>query len=612
MRAAVRRDLGAPAPPVWLILTALTVLDLLVFGQILGHSFVAYDDGLFVYENAQVKRGLTSESVRWALTSAELGYYPLTWLSHMADVELYGMNAGGHLATALLLHILSTCVLFLALRSLTANTVNSAVVAALFAVHPMHVESVAWVSERKDTLSTLFGMLALAAYARFACTRSALHMVLVALAFAASLASKQMLVTLPFVLLLLDFWPLGRRDWSRAVIEKIPLFVLTAAAMSLAFLGQRNLQAIQAAMPLSDRIENALVAYVKYIGKLFWPTDLAALYPLTDVSFGDAALAALLLLAITALLFALRRSAPYLITGWLWFLGTLVPVIGIVQIGSQSMADRYTYVPYIGLFIAIVWAIPKRALVPAAAIVIAVCAFLAWKQASFWRNTESLFEHTLAVTGPNALAEYTLGQTLQLTDPDRALTHLRRAIEITESSTAAAGTPHAQAYVGVGTALLMKARAENDPAARTKLIDEATAAYERAIAIDPEGTASARRNLAVAASMRPRVLPAAPPDVRELNALIEDGVRRLNANDVDGAVNAFREAVRREPAAVAWRVYLALAYMKGNRNADAAAQLEEARRLDASRANDYVTKALRMTPDPANLDTTISRLRGGR
>ncbi|HET7712800.1 MAG TPA: hypothetical protein VFL80_12780, partial [Thermoanaerobaculia bacterium] len=517
---------GSHAVPV----AILVLLNLLVFGQILGHSFIHYDDGQFIYENETVKRGLTSDSLRWALTSTELGYYPLTWLSHMLDVQLWGLRAGGHLATSLLLHILSALLLFFSLVRMTALRWPSALVAALFAIHPMHVESVAWASERKDTLSTLFGMAALFFYACYARpadgemrgVRRNWMLWWTVGAMALSLGAKQMLVTLPFVLLLLDYWPLQRLG-RRAVVEKVPLFALTLIGSWLAVAGQKNLKAIQSTemLPLADRIRNALVAYVSYVGKMFWPDDLAVLYPLQRIASPAAAAAALLLLGITAGAWYARRRAPYLLTGWLWFLGTLVPVIGVVQIGSQSMADRYSYFPYIGLFIAAVWGgrdllarteAAQSVRIAIAVLVIAALSIRAFVQTSHWRNTSTLFEHVLAVTGENPLAEYTLGQSLQLTEPDRALAHLRRAAAIMERTKqerpdVPMPPEYAQSYVGIGTALLMKARASHEPSQQIALVEEAAEAYRMALRIDPAAD-NARRNLALAEAMRPRTDPA--------------------------------------------------------------------------------------------------------
>jgi protein O-mannosyl-transferase len=615
----------------------LVALNLIVFSQILRHEFLGFDDAVFVYQNEHVNRGFSADSVRWAFTATDRGWYPLTWLSHMLDVELFGLKPAGHFASALLFHILATLAVFLAVRLLTAaeggrpHTIPSAVVAALFAIHPMHVESVAWVSERRDTLSTLFGMLALAAYARR-------RHVLVAIAFLASLLAKQTLVTLPFALLLLDWWPLGRlpREWRRAVLEKIPLFAITLLGVWMAVAGQKSMGAMSTTeiVPLFLRLSNAAVAYASYLQKLVWPVDLAVIYPLRVVTSGEVALSVMVLFAITAAAFVFRRKAPYLLMGWLFFLGTLVPVIGLVQIGAQSMADRYTYVPYIGLFIAAVWgirdlarhfALDPRAAFAAAAAIIAILAAQAWQQTRHWKNTVTLFEHTLAVTGPNPIAEYTLGQALQMTAPDRAIPHFRRIIEIAD--TIRRGVPpylYAQSHIGLGTSLLNQARATKDPAAALPLIDEAAGAYRKAIQADPQNSGPAQRNLTLAATMREAYAKATPPATtnpapamkpdpavgdKEVDKLLDQGVAAMNARNMDAAIAVFRQAVDRQPASVATRMYLGLAYIRMARNAEAAAELQKAHEIDPLRANEYITRALKMPPGPRNLEDVIAGLR---
>lgn len=606
------------------LLTALlVVLPILVFGQVAGHKFLNYDDAQFVTANEYVRGGLSAEGLGWAFGSAAIGYYPLTWLSHMVDVELFGLNAGGHLLSALLLHILSTLALFLALRQLTGATVRSAFVAALFAIHPMHVESVAWVAERKDTLSTLFGMLALLAYA-YRRERTWL----VGAALAASLLSKQMLITLPFVLLLLDWWPL-RRLSAAAVKEKIPLFVLTVIGAVVAVIGQRNLNAVQTAdaLPFGDRLANASVAYVRYLAKLFWPTDMAVIYPFAGVSTGAMLGALALLAAITIAAWSLRKHAPYVLMGWLWYLGTLVPVVGIVQIGAQSMADRYTYFSYIGLFVAIVWGLHdlfgpagEPALRYAGYAAVAVLAFVAWKQTSYWQSTETLFEHTLAVTGPNPVAEYSLGQELQVTDPDRALPHLQRVIELADAAmranpSAARPEAYTQAHVAIGTALLTKARGAKTPAEQLNYITGARRMYERALQLDPNAAAAAK-NITIADQMKAQLAPVAAPGTptpvpdkkQQLDAFLDAGTAESQQGHRDHAIEQFRKAVALAPESVEAHVYLALGLGQAQRNADAAAELREAKRLDADAANTFVTKAMRIQPAPDNIDRLIASL----
>ena len=586
-----------------LLAAGIAVLTAVVFGQVITHQFVAYDDGQFVYENPHVRAGLTLDSIRWAFASAEIGYYPLTWLSHMADVDLWGVNAGAHLVTALLLHIASSCLLFFALATATGAPLRSAVVAALFAIHPAHVESVAWISERKDTLSTLFGMIALLLYVRPPTLRRQIG---VCVMLAASLLAKQMLVTLPFVFLILDWWPL-RRGWR--VIEKLPLFAIAAAGAILAIIGQRNLNAIQSSVvvPFSTRLQNAMLAYVRYIGKLLWPDDLAPLYPLRVPNAAAAGLAFALLVAITVAAWVLRKRAPYLLAGWLWFVGTLVPVIGIVQIGATELADRYTYFPSIGLFIAIVWVVaevvPERVAVAAAAITIAALAVVAFIQVSRWKDTETLFTYTLQVTGPNPVAEYTLGQSLETRDPDRAIEHLRRAIELSEAALrdniyAQPPAILAQSYVGVGTALLTKARTVPDNA---HLIDDAIAAYEGALRFDPNA-GNAKRNLALARSMR------GVRSASDVDRALDEGVALSRQHRFDEAIAAYRRAVALAPQSAPAHVYLGIGLAQAQRNAEAASELRAAAAIDRTRANRFVTGILRLQSADDNLDRLIAQL----
>src|SRR5438132_7979128 len=485
-RTAVRQDGLKPV----LHLIGLIVLTLAVYAQVTSHSFLNYDDGQFIYENAHVVHGLTWDSIGWALSSTSIGWYPITWMSHMLDVDLWQMQAGMHVLTNVFLHVASACILFLALTRMTGAAWPSVTVAALFAIHPAHVESVAWVSERKDTLSTLFALFALLFYATAPERR-----LRVFVAMALSVMAKQMYITLPFVFLLLDFWPLGRMNNLRArVMEKVPLFALTLFGAIMAVVGQRNLTALRnlESVTLTTGLSNAAVAYVRYVGKFFVPVDLAVLYPLEVISAGVAIAATILLVAISLAAFRYRNTAPYFFTGWFWFMGTLVPVIGIVQIGTQAIADRYTYFSFIGLSIAVVWSIPRRVLAPVAAVVIIAFAAIAYRQAGYWRDSEALFEHTIAVTPPNPMAEYSIGQTFELTKPDRAIEHLQRAIRL--SGHASEWT--AQAHVGLGTALMMKAR-PLPPAERMPLINEAIAEFQRALSIDPNA-AHARNNIALA------------------------------------------------------------------------------------------------------------------
>jgi hypothetical protein len=613
----------------WTLVALLIALNALVFSQLATHVFLNYDDGQFIYGNAAVRQGLTLASIKWALTSASIGWYPVTWISHMLDVSMWGLRADRHLLVGLLFHIVSTSLLFAALARMTRAPWRSAFVAALFAIHPMHVESVAWASERKDTLSTLFAMLALLFYGRRGTEHATRGRVLVGVALALSLMAKQMLVTLPFVLLLLDWWPLERFDRAfRNVVallkEKIPLFVLTIVGCVAAVIGQRNLNAVQSAeaVPFSYRMGNALVAYVRYIGKLFWPTEMAVLYPFIPVSAPAAVGAAILLLAISAFAWRFRERAPYLAVGWFWYLGTLVPVIGFVQIGSQSMADRYTYFAYIGLFIALVWGLSDlatrvgashRALAACGLAVVTLLACVAWKQTTYWKDTDTLFTHTLAVTGPNLVAEYSLGQALQLTDPDHAILHLGRFIDMADEvrrrdPKAIESEWYAQAHVAMGTSLLMKARVARDVAERLRMIDAASYQLELALKVNPE-TAHARNNLELAGRMRNALQKATVSNVdAEFNAALNNGTTLTHQGRKSEAIAEYRRAVALHPTSPEAHIYLALGLLQANQPAAGVAELREANGLDPEKANYFLTRALRLPTKATNLQDLIAQV----
>jgi tetratricopeptide (TPR) repeat protein len=537
----------------------------------------------------------------------------------MLDVRFWGMNAGMHLLTGVLLHVLSTILLFLALRKLTRAPWESAFVAALFAIHPMHVESVAWASERKDTLSTLFAMLALGLYAR-----APRRMVGVSIALALSLAAKQMYITLPFVLLLLDVWPLKRlgsiAELRQRIVEKWPLFVLTIAGALAAFIGQRSLNAVQSttSLPIADRIANALIAYATYVGKLFVPIDMALPYPLTRVPFTAAIVPLIVLIAITIAVLAARRTAPHLALGWFWFLGTLIPVIGIVAIGNESMADRYTYFSYVGLFIAIVFGavelahrvrVPEAVLAVAATAVVIVLSTVTSRQLSYWKDSETLFTHTLAVTRDNPVAEYTLGQALQTTRPDDAIPHLERAIALTQSLQARPNATRPdwfpQAYVGIGNAKIAKAGTLAQSPARETLIRDAVASYRQALTIDPNAPHAAH-NIEVAAQIMPSVT-LSPSLQADYDAYLNEGTAFSQQGQMNEAVEEFRHAVALAPRAAEAHVYLALGLLQANRHPEGLAELQTAKSIDAKQANDILSKALHLPANDGNLDAFIAQ-----
>jgi tetratricopeptide (TPR) repeat protein len=538
----------------------LAIAVFLVFGQTLRYGFINYDDNVYVYQNPQVAQGLTLHGIGWAFTHTTSNlYHPLTMMSLMLDAQAYGLKAGGYHLTNILLHGVTAILLFLVLRrmmglrsnksigattpqvglrsnkSIGATTPQvglrtdksagatatqagvlwpSAFVAAVFAIHPLRVESVAWVTERKDMLSGLFFMLTLGAYVRYAQKRSkvesresrvqavpaldprpwTLDYCLTLLFFTLGLLSKPTLVTLPFVLLLLDYWPLNRfgpstRTVLRRVFEKFPLLLLAAASSIITFLLQRNsgTLAVLEKQSLTLRLENALVNYATYIYKMLWPENLAALYPYrAGTPAWEIVAAGGLLLFVTVLVVAFARRFPYLVTGWFWYLGMLVPMIGIVQAGFVTRADRFTYLPQIGLYLIMAWTIKdltaswryrRQILGVAAASVIAALMVCAWKQTSYWRDSKSLWIHTLACTPDNAVAHLNLGLALGTEGRlDEAIEHFQRASEISPN--------HPQAYNNLGNVLVWKGRPE-----------DAIANFARAIQIQPD-YAEAHNNLA--------------------------------------------------------------------------------------------------------------------
>jgi tetratricopeptide (TPR) repeat protein len=425
-----------------LLLLALTIG---VYWQVLNFDFISFDDPMYVLDNPHVLAGLTWSGVAWAFTSFEAAnWHPLTWLSHMLDVQLYGLNPAGHHLMNVILHAVNSLLLFLLLRETTHALWRSFLIAALFALHPLHIESVAWVSERKDVLCAFFWLLTMLLYVRYARGLRNGWYIAALLCFVLGLMSKPMIVTLPFVLILFDFWPLRRfgrenRNLSvpdqtnaeaplfppvrlqRLVLEKMPFLLLTVAASIITYTAQnwRAGVATWEALPINERIWNAGYSYILYIYKMFWPIDLAVFYPHPGKTLalwiGMAAIAGIG--AITSLIVSTIRRKPYTFVGWFWFLGTLVPVIGIIQVGNQGMADRYTYLPFIGLFLALVWGVadllarlqisPRLQGGLMIAVLLALVSLTGW-QLTYWKNSYSLFSRALAVTRENHVAHYAL------------------------------------------------------------------------------------------------------------------------------------------------------------------------------------------------------------
>ncbi|MEJ2430175.1 MAG: tetratricopeptide repeat protein [Deltaproteobacteria bacterium] len=556
-----------------LVSLVLVLATCAVYLHVTGYDFALLDDNLYVYENPHVQNGLTSDSIIWAFTTTHAGLnIPLTWLSLMLDFELYGLDAGGYHLTNLLLHLANVLLLFFVLKLMTGDLWRSGFVAALFALHPLHVESVAWVTERKDVLSTLFWMLTMWAYFRYVQGPTAKRYLLILVPLVFGLLAKPMLVTLPFVLLLLDYWPLGRFQVGQSpdgpevtvqgsiksgqpmssvlslVWEKIPLFALVAVSSVVTFLAEKSGGALahSESWPISIRIANGLLSYVKYMGKMIWPHNLAIFYPHPGHSLPmwKAAGAGFLLLCISILVVRGARRYPYLLVGWLWYIGTLVPVIGFVQVGSQAMADRFTYIPLIGLFIIIGWGVPEivprwphrnLSLATLSTTVLLFLTVLTWKQVQYWQNGISLFEHTLEVTSNNWLCNYNLGTALDKQGrTDDAIKHYQEALRIKPD--------YAEAHNNLGIALDKQGR-----------IDDAIKHYQETLRIEPDN-GEAHNNLGIDLDRKGRIddaikhyqetLRIEPDNAEAHNNLGIDLARKGN---IDAAVKHFQKALQINP-----------------------------------------------------------------
>jgi tetratricopeptide (TPR) repeat protein len=460
------RNRGAsPAPPAagrrvpgsrrdWLAAAALAAVTFAVFGPALRCQFVNFDDSVYAAANPRVQEGLSLHGFEWAFTTFELSnWHPLTWLSLQLDATLWRQSDGkagpfGFHLTNVLLHAANAALLFLALRALTGAFWPSAVAALLFAVHPLRAESVAWIAERKDVLSVFFGLLALWAYADYVKRPSPWRYLAVFAAFAASLMSKPMLVTLPFLLLVLDWWPLGRvrtlADWRRPAVEKLPLLALTVALSVLTYRAQAEQGAVMGsgASPPAVRLANVAIGYLTYLAKTAWPSGLAVYYPYPkELRLPAASVAAALLVALTAGAVVLRRRAPYLLAGWLWYLGTLVPVIGIVQVGGQAYADRYSYFPQVGILIALCWGVAELtrknqgAAVTAAAVAAVLLIAVTWSQLQFWHDSVALWERAVRVAEPSSTVLTNLGEAYtEQNNPREAEAAYRKALRLEPDS----------------------------------------------------------------------------------------------------------------------------------------------------------------------------------
>jgi tetratricopeptide (TPR) repeat protein len=546
-----------------LVCLILIVATLFVYGQVGTFEFVAFDDHDYVTDNNQVQAGLTPESITYAFTATRVSnWHPLTWLSHMLDCELFGLDGGRHHLINVLFHLANTLLLFFVLRRMSGAVWRSGFVAALFALHPLHVESVAWVSERKDVLSTFFWILTMWGYTRYVEDPGIKRYLLVLLFFALGLMAKPMLVTLPFVLLLMDYWPLGRIEMRRSdsgtklhpkstflrlLVEKTPLFVLAAASCIVTFLVQQGGGALRSlhGLPLNARVANAFVSYLSYIGKMFWPYRLAFFYPHPGMAPGwQFASAGVMFIAISLLAVRAVRRRPYFAVGWLWYVGTLVPVIGLVQVGRQAMADRYTYVPLIGLFIIVAWGVPelvarwcyrKVGLAVAVTALLSILAATTWVQVGYWQNSITLFERALEVTRNNYLAHNNLGVALfERGNTQEAVFHYQETLRIEPD--------YARAHSNLGLALSAQGKAE-----------EAISHLSVALRLDPNNL-DARNNFGLALFEKGDVQQAIP-HYREVLRVRPDHVKAHNnlglalsaQGKVEEAISHLSEAVRFRP-----------------------------------------------------------------
>lgn len=553
----------------------LVVATVAVYAEVGTHRYLNLDDDVYVLQNPWIRDGLQWGTVRWAFTTVHEAYWiPLTWLSLALDCRLFGLHAGAHLLENVALHAADSVLLYAVLVAATGAVAQSAWVAALFALHPVHVESVAWVSQRKDVLSTCFWMLTTLAYVRYARRPSLGRYLVVVAPFALGLLAKPMLVTLPITLLLLDVWPLARRDRGlvQLVGEKLPLLALSVAASAVTLWTQHGAGAVPelARRSLADRIATALVNYGLYLGKLVWPADLAVFYPLAPGDAGLAASAALLLLLVSALAWVFREREPAILVGWAWFLVTLLPVIGLVQVGGQQIADRYSYVPSIGVFIAVAWSAPRvwaslvgeardaRPLAAAAGVMVVMAALLTHRQVAYWRDSITLFERAVAVTGGNFLAHNNLGEALAAAGRrEEAAPHYAEAVRLhpgyaparnNQGRVLAEAGRYGEAEQEFRTALAIDPRlsaAENNLAttrARLGDYEDALVHYARAVALVPSNAGA--------------------------HAGMADTLVLLGR--LDEAITRYREALRWAPDAVPVRRALARTLRKAGRDAEAA------------------------------------------
>ncbi len=562
------------------LIVALVLVAVLPYLQTLRHGFVNFDDGLYVTENPTVLKGVTGPGLIWAIVTFEGGnWHPLTWISHMVDVSLWGQWAGGHHILNPLLHAASAVLLFLIFETMTASFWRSLVLAAFFAAHPLRVESVAWVAERKDVLSVFFGLLAMLCYVRFAQSPNRRHYALVILWMVLSLMCKPMLVTLPFVFLLMDWWPLRRLTLAHRtktrniVLEKIPLLAISAAFSVLAVISQgagKNISSFET-LPLATRLANAAVAYGMYLQKLFVPTNLAVFYPHPGQWTPQIVMiCSVTLAAITVIALLQWRARPWLAFGWCFFLGTLLPVIGIVQIGLQSMSDRYTYVPTIGVLVMAIWSVPslqsplwRKSLSAAAATIVVALVWTSSIQASYWKDSRSLFAHAATVTQKNYLAHQNYGAALE---GDGQFAQALEQYQIV----ALLNPKYAKNRVDMANMLMQLGK-----------LDQAAKELELAIELDPQ-LSSAYNTLGVIQLSRQQLVEAEKSlrqavnrDPKNMQAHGNFGTALLQLNRLDEAIVEFRIVKKANPERVGVRTNLAIALANSGRVPEAIAELEQ-------------------------------------
>jgi tetratricopeptide (TPR) repeat protein len=594
------------APRIWICLTLL-LATCAVYAPTSRFDFVNFDDPEMVTANAHVRQGMTPAGILWALTSVEAAnWFPVTRLSHMLDFQLFGMRSGWHHLVNVLLHALAAIVLFLFLDRATRTRWPSALVAFVFALHPLHVESVAWVSERKDVLSALFWFLALLAYVRYTESPSVRRYLAVTGWFVLGLMAKPMIVTLPLVLLLLDFWPLQRRLGAALLREKIPLFALSAAASVVTYLVQRQSGAVGglATLPLDLRLGNALLSCFTYLSKMFWPSGLAVFYPYpAEIPLWQTALAAALMAALTWAALRLWRQAPYLAIGWFWYLVTLAPVIGLVQVGGQARADRYTYVPMIGIAISLAWGGADllrrwpRARIALAVVLVLACVPVTWAQVAYWRNSETLFRRTLAVTSGNDVAEHNLGNYLMDAPGGlpEAITHLQASLRIQPQS--------AKAHTDLAAAL----------ARMPGQLPEALAEYRQSLRLEPDSpithtslgnTLASMGRLPEARAEYQTALRLAPDSAIPHNNL---GNTLAKMGQVPEAIGEYETALRLDPNSPEAHnnLGMVLANLPG-RLPEALAHFEAVLRIKPDSADAHINMGKALAIDPARLSAAIS------